>query len=92
MRITELETDERALLETKRARDVESWGRKEDRTGARDVDLGEQCYLMRRRKGMTVHEVADACHVSHVSIIKRERNRGEVNQLALYWGLKYPRR
>lgn len=84
MTIDDLDPNERLALELKRKKDFER-GVPVDRTGAKDITLGEQCYLARYRSGINLKDLAELTGVSHVSLIKRERNRGEVEALAEFW-------
>ena len=86
MRMIDLKTEAQLALKAKRRRDAAR--DKVHRIGNTDINLGEQCFIKRRTAGKTIHEVARALGVSHVTIIKRERNKGQVERLARYWGLK----
>lgn len=51
----------------------------------KELSDGERCWLLRKRSGATLEEVANATGVSRVTVLKRERNRGEVHKLVDYW-------
>lgn len=84
--VKRLTKEDKARLLRKRQRDFKSWG-KDDRTKEQSVSLGERCYLARLSAGYGLKEFAKMVGISHVALIKRERNRGEVEELAKYWGI-----
>jgi hypothetical protein len=49
--------------------------------------LGERCYLARRWAGVALKDAAVDMGISHVALIKRERNTGLVQETAEYWGI-----
>lgn len=83
MRMMDLNSGGQYALKQKRKRDMVR--DKVHRIGNTDINLGEQCFVQRINSGKTIREVAKELGVSHVTIIKRERNKGHVDRLARYW-------
>jgi hypothetical protein len=81
----DLSDEERRALAAKRARDRQSWGQEDAPKDHSPVLLGELCYLERIARGIRLKDLARRLGVSHVTLIKRERNKGRVEQLALFW-------
>lgn len=71
--------DELRTLELKRTRDARR-KRTADRCGLPDLTLGETCYVMRRRIGWTIRRMAFERKVSHMAVIKWERDDGNVTK------------
>lgn len=80
----DLSEQERERLLSKRQRDRLSWGYDAPHEDE-PVTLGELCYLERLAQGMRLKELARLLGVTHVTLIKRERNKGRVWQLELFW-------
>lgn len=76
---------ELAWLERKRRRDFGNWGTGPSPGLDDPPSVGESCCLIRRRCGIALKEACVLMCVSHVTLIKRERNRGDVPALVSYW-------
>lgn len=86
MKFSKLSRADQEDLARKRVRDAEIWGQ-EDRRESAEVLLGERCYLARRAAGIDLKAAAVLMGISHVALIKRERNNGRVHETAEHWGL-----
>ena len=56
-----------------------------DRRGLRTITVGEWCFLMRRRSGLSMKEVSRKNNISHVALIRRERGLGKWQELKEFW-------
>lgn len=84
MMLNDLDPDDQMKVLLKRKRDEINWG-EPDLSEKKEVSVGELCFLARKRMGWGVREASEKIGISHVTLIKRERSRGEVEALKEFW-------
>lgn len=80
-------TDRQQRELAKRRNTVARYGKRPDRRGVQDVSLGERCFLARKLEGYSATTAAELMGISHMTLLNREYDEGDVDTIARWWGL-----